>query len=273
MALASAPTNGRPTRGHCLSDACSDAEREGSSATPMKMKLILDLARLRVSPVTARRDHHGRRPEHEFQVPPGDPPAHGRPRRSGPGRWRDRARACGSPRKVATGREHCRPPGIGRLGRLAYCVIDERVEACTVERHAHRAEHLARALGEGAQRCMRAIIGVPKRRVDEARELRPIRLQADLPRHGRRLAKVPAGPRRRSWRRTVALFPRDRVLYSREDPARSKSQVSLTGPGPEVSGRAARDRRRGQRQRTRASASPSGCRLSHARDRSAGRLR
>jgi hypothetical protein len=30
-----------------------------------------------------------------------------------------------------------------------------------------------------------------------------------------------AGPRRRSWRRTVALFPCERVLYSREDPARS----------------------------------------------------
>src|SRR5690606_18291483 len=38
-------------------------------ATPMQMKFILDLASLRVSPVTARRYHHGRRPEHELQVP------------------------------------------------------------------------------------------------------------------------------------------------------------------------------------------------------------
>jgi hypothetical protein len=38
----------------------------------MQVKLVLDLASLRVSPVTARRYHHCRRTEHELQVPAGD---------------------------------------------------------------------------------------------------------------------------------------------------------------------------------------------------------
>ena len=71
------------------------------------------------------------------------------------------------PRKVDRWREHLRPAGHWPLRRLEHCVVDERVEA-TVERHAYRAEHLVGALGEGPQHGMRALIGVPKCRFDEA---------------------------------------------------------------------------------------------------------
>jgi hypothetical protein len=157
-------------------------------AAPMQMKLILDFAALRVSPVTARRDHHGRRPEHELQVPP-----------------RDRRRLVGldgqnqavaqialagtaSDESRNRRRENRRSRGIRSLCRLVCCVLDDGVEARPVERHPHRTQHLIRAFGEGAQDRIRTVIGIFERRIDEARELRPIGLQTDLCRHGRSLA-------------------------------------------------------------------------------------
>ena len=144
----------------------------------MQMKLILDLAALRVSPLTARRDHDSRQPEHELQVPP-----------------RDRRRMVGLDREhqavaeVALARagtnegcdrrsEHRGPCGIGCLRRLVRGVVDDRVEAATVERYAYRSQHLVRALGEGAQDRRRAVVGVSEGRIDEARELRTIGLEA-----------------------------------------------------------------------------------------------
>jgi hypothetical protein len=62
-------------------------------------------------------------------------------------------------------------------------MFDDGVEAGAIERHPHRPQHLVRALGERAQDRMRAVIGVPERRVDEACELRVIGLQTDLRSH------------------------------------------------------------------------------------------
>ena len=67
---------------------------------------------------------------------------------------------------------------------MPHRVIDEGVETCTVEPHAHRVQHFARSLGEGAQCCMRAVVSIPERCGDKARELRPIGLEADLCVHG-----------------------------------------------------------------------------------------
>jgi hypothetical protein len=64
-------------------------------------------------------------------------------------------------------------------------MVDERVEAGTVELHADRRQHLVRAFGEGAQNGRSAVIGVSERRLDEARELLAIGLEALLCSHGR----------------------------------------------------------------------------------------
>ena len=67
---------GRIARDECAGQSACSLEESmlggGTArllATPMQVKLFLDLASLRVGPVTARRYHHGRRPEHELQVP------------------------------------------------------------------------------------------------------------------------------------------------------------------------------------------------------------
>jgi hypothetical protein len=82
-------------------------------------------------------------------------------------------------------REDRGPCSVSRSRCLARCVVDERIEARAIERHPHRREHLARALGEGAQHSVRAVVGVLEGRLDEASELRPVGLEASLRRHDR----------------------------------------------------------------------------------------
>jgi hypothetical protein len=108
-------------------------------------------------------------------------------------------------------------------------VIDERVEARAIERHPHRSQHLARALGEGAQDCRRTVVGVPERRFDEAHELRSVGLQTGLCSHGRspaRRNRTPIPSMSRS-RRPVSL--ESGVVFALGMPLMSRGYAGCTG--------------------------------------------
>jgi hypothetical protein len=157
-------------------------------ATPMQMKFIFDLACFRVSPMPAGRNHEGRRAKHELQVPACD-------RRCliSLDRQDQTIPEVAFAGTAADERRHWRredrgSPGIRSLRRLVRRMFDDGIKACAVERYSHRTQHLVRALGEGAQHRIRTIIGIPERRVDEARELFSIRLQTGFRRHGAAIA-------------------------------------------------------------------------------------
>ena len=177
------PREGASQRAGALEHSVLGPGPRGLATTPVQVQLILDLAGLRIGPATARGDHDRRPPEHELQVPPRD-----RRRMIGLDREHQAVSKVALTGAVANeGRdrrsEHRRASGVGRPRCLVRSVVDDRVEARAVERHPHRPQHLVRAFSEGAQDSMRAVIGVSERRLDEARELRPIGLQTALRRH------------------------------------------------------------------------------------------
>ena len=179
------PREGASQRAGSLERSMLGPGAGGLATTPVQVQLILDLAGLRVSPATARGDHDGRPPEHELQVPPRD-----RRRMVGLDREHQAVSKVVLTRAVANeGRdrrsEHRRAHGVGRLRCLVRSVVDDWIEARAVERHPYGPQHLARALGEGAQDRIGTVIGVPKRRIDKARDLCAIGRQTNFCGHGR----------------------------------------------------------------------------------------